>query len=192
MTTKTVNVNDIVWKESGRDVDKAHVKELAASIKEVGLVSPIAVVDLGDGTYEGRAGRHRYEAVKSLGEKAIDVQVLDLDAVGQRLARIEENLRRKDLNPIERAREFAGFLELRRAKDPQVTQADVAKDLHVSAPELSNTLMLLDQPPAFQAHVAAGTLTPGHVEHAIAPFTRALCWIARISSSTVSRVAAMR
>lgn len=178
MATKSVAVEAVVWKDGGRDVDKAHVKELAASIEKVGLLEPILVVQgVGSGgadVYEGRAGRHRWEAVKSLGLKTIDVQVLDLGPEAQRLARIEENLRRKDLNPIERAREFAGYLELRRAQDPKVTQEAVGKELRVSGPEMSNTLMLLEQPKGVQDSLRLGSLTPGHVEHVLAPLVRTL------------------
>lgn len=169
MAYNIVKLEDVSWKETHRPVDPGHVKELAASIREVGLLEAIDVVDLGGGKFLGIAGRHRFEAVKSLGEATIDAHVLDVDEEGQRIARFHENAKRRDLDPIQRARAIRDYLDFRRAKDPSVTQDDVAKELQVSPAELSNTLLLLRQEVHVQKLVEDGQLAPGHIEHAVAP-----------------------
>jgi ParB/RepB/Spo0J family partition protein len=175
----SVPLDSISWSEPSRAIDAGHVKELAASITEVGLINPISVVDLGGGKYEGRAGRHRYEALKSLGEKVVDVMVLDLEnVVDHKLATIHENLKRLDLDPIQKARQFQEFLDARKKQEPTVTQEAVAKELQVSPSELSNTLLLLRQEAHIQKLVQDGHLTPGHIEHVIAPLGEKLVKVA--------------
>lgn len=167
-------VQSIVWREPSRPIDPKHVKELAASIEEVGLLHRIGVVDAGGEKYEGRFGRHRFEALKLLGRKEIDVEVLDLDGVGQEIATIHENTKHLDMNPIQRARMFRRYADLRKAQDAKLTQEAIAKELQVSAPELANTLMLLDQEEHVRKLVEDGRLTPGHVEHILAPLAKEL------------------
>jgi len=171
---KTVPLDSIVWREPSRPIDPRHVKDLAASIGEVGQLHRIGVVDLGEGKYEGRFGRHRFEAVKSLGGKEIKVEVLDLDGVDKELATIHENTKHLDMNPIQRARTFQRFAELRKAQDPKLTQEAIAKELQVSQPEFSNTVMLLDQEVHVQKLVEDGQLSPGHIEAAVAPLAKEL------------------
>lgn len=169
MAYNTVKLEDVTWKESDRPVDPGHVKGLAASIEEVGLLEPIDVVDLGGGKYLGVAGRHRFEAVKSLGEKTIEAHVLDVDEEGQRIARFHENVKRADLNPLQRARAIRDYMEFRRSKDPNAKQEDVAKELQVSAAELSNTLRVLKMDVHIQKLLEDRQIAPGHIEHVLGP-----------------------
>lgn len=175
---RTVALDSIVWREPSRPIDKDHVKELAASIEEVGLLHRIGVVDLGDGKYEGRYGRHRYEAHRLLGRKEVDVEVLDLDGVGKELATIHENTKHLDMNPVQRARTFRRYAELRKAQDAKLTQEAIAGELQVSGPEFSNTVLLLDQEVHVQKLVEDGQLAPGHIEHAVAPLRSELVKLA--------------
>ena len=83
--------------------DPEYIKELAASIVEVGLLSPI-LLSPRDGRFEIVAGDCRYQAFLSLGRLTIPAIVQDLDAENISIMRATENLQRKDLSSIEEAR----------------------------------------------------------------------------------------
>ena len=191
MPTQSVPLDAIEWSGPARAVDREHVKELAASIAVSGLLQPIGVVDKGGGKYRGIFGRHRYEAVKANGEKTIEATVLpdDEEDVDRRLAQVWENLKRRDLSPMELARSYKTYIEVRRAKDAALTYDVLAKELQISQPELSNTLMLLDQNPNIQKLVDQGRLSPGIIEHAVAPYVREVRKMAEAAKVGISEKA---
>lgn len=98
-----------------RPVDPNHVKTLASSIKEIGLQTPISVMEKRDGD-DWRmiliAGLHRLEALRSLGEEWADCVVFPEDATQARLWEISENLHRAELTVQERADHIAEWLKL--------------------------------------------------------------------------------
>lgn len=101
----------IVKGERHRPLDAGHVKELAKSIAEVGLMNPITVNEE-DGTLVLIAGLHRLRACESLGYTEIAAHVLDLDALGVELAEIDENLLHHELTALERSQHLARRKEL--------------------------------------------------------------------------------
>lgn len=84
-------------------IDPEHIRDLAASIAEIGLLSPIILCPR-DGRYEIVSGDCRYQAFSSLGRDTIPAFVQDLDAESVSISRATENLQRKDLSIIEEAR----------------------------------------------------------------------------------------
>ena len=84
-------------------IDPEYIKELAASIADLGLLSPILLCSR-DGRFEIVAGDCRYQAFVSLGRTEIPAIVQDLDAESVSISRATENLQRKDLTIIEEAR----------------------------------------------------------------------------------------
>jgi N6-adenosine-specific RNA methylase IME4/ParB-like chromosome segregation protein Spo0J len=92
-----INIADIKIKKGRRAVDKNKVRELADSIQEIGLLNPITV------TRENVliAGAHRVEAFKLLGKKEIPATVTDFSDLKVKLAEIDENLIRQELDEIE-------------------------------------------------------------------------------------------
>lgn len=84
-------------------IDPEYIKELASSIAEVGLMSPIVLCPR-DGRFEIVAGDCRYQAFLSLGRSEIPAFIQELDAQNISVARATENLQRKDLTLIEEAR----------------------------------------------------------------------------------------
>lgn len=96
-----IRIEYIKINEGRREVDPAKVKELADSIKEVGLINPITVKYQTNGAnieYILIAGMHRLEAVKSLGNTNIDANVITNTDVNLELIEIDENLIRNELN----------------------------------------------------------------------------------------------
>ena len=84
-------------------IDPEYIKELAASIAEIGLLNPVTLCPRG-GRFEIIAGDCRYQAFLSLGRPWIPAIVKELDAPNVSIARATENLQRKDLTVIEEAR----------------------------------------------------------------------------------------
>lgn len=140
----------------GIEEDPATI-ELAASLKEHGMLQDPAVRS--DGTII--FGTRRVFAAKLAGWKSINCKTYPktLSTVAEHTLRIEENLRRKDLNPIERARELRSFVDLQPGKAKQRTAAGL---LSLTEAALSRQLDLLELPEAWQALVANGTADPTH------------------------------
>jgi len=90
-----------------RAVEPAWVEALAASIAETGLQQPIQVLDRGDGRYPLIAGAHRLEACRRLGHSVILGSVFRGSALEARLQEIDENLMRRELSPLHRAKFLA-------------------------------------------------------------------------------------
>ncbi|MEG0995033.1 MAG: ParB/RepB/Spo0J family partition protein [Bacilli bacterium] len=120
--------------------EDAALKELAASIKEHGVIQPIIVRNIGD-KYEIIAGERRYKATTLAGLTKIPAIVRNLDDKESSKVALLENLQRKDLNPIEEARTFQKILEL----DP-ITQEQLAVTMGKSQSSIANKLRLLSLP----------------------------------------------
>ncbi len=133
------------------------LNELSASIKEVGVLQPPVVRDLGNGKYELIMGERRLRASKQAGLKTIPViirQTPDNELLREALL---ENIHRSQLNPLE---EGAAYLNL--LNDFGYTHDELATKVGKSRPAISNTLRLLNLPVAVQRRVAAGVLSAGH------------------------------
>lgn len=139
------------------DFDEAGLDELADTIRTSGVLSPLLVRRAPDGGYELIAGERRLRAAKRAGLASVPVllrQAGDAEALEHALI---ENLQRRDLNPIEKARAIGEFLSKR-----NLPGAEAEKRLGMSRSELSNHLRLLKLAPAVQEAVRAGTVGYGH------------------------------
>ncbi len=92
-----VSIKRIQIKEGRRSLDMGHVKELADSIQELGLLNPLTI----DRENFLIAGLHRLEAVKALGWMDVECTVSSLEGLAAELAEIDENFIRNDLSPVE-------------------------------------------------------------------------------------------
>ena len=116
-----------------RDFDPAAIEELAASIREYGLIQPITVRPLDKGYYQIIAGERRWRASRAAGLKEVPVRILEADdKLAMELALVE-NLQREDLNPMEEA---AGYKKL--MDDYGLTQEQVASRVQKSRPAVTN------------------------------------------------------
>ena len=121
-----------------REFDPAAIEELAASIREYGLIQPITVRPLDKGYYQIIAGERRWRASRAAGLKEVPVRILEADdKLAMELALVE-NLQREDLNPMEEA---AGYKKL--MDDYGLTQEQVASRVQKSRPAVTNALRLL-------------------------------------------------
>ncbi|OPY66394.1 MAG: Chromosome-partitioning protein Spo0J [Syntrophorhabdaceae bacterium PtaU1.Bin034] len=130
--------------------------ELAASIKEKGLLQPI-LVRRKEGVYEIIAGERRFRAAKMAGLKEVPVIVRDADDREALELAMIENLQREDLNPIEIAMVYQRFLD-----DFDYTHEELAKKVGVERSSVSNYVRLLKLPDWIQDLMTEGKLTQGH------------------------------
>jgi len=140
-----------------RSFDEESLGELAESIKQVGLLQPVVVRALGPGRYELVMGERRWRAAQRAGLTeigAIVKQTQDDDLLRDALI---ENLHRQQLDPLEEAAAYQQLLD-----DFGATHEELAHKVGRSRPHISNTLRLLNLPPAVQKRVAAGVLSAGH------------------------------
>lgn len=136
--------------------DDEALAELVHSIKEIGLLQPVVVRPTKTG-YELVAGERRLRASKKAGLKTIPA-LIRKTADNQMLRdALLENIHRSNLTPLEEASAYQQLLS-----DFGGTQDELATKLGRSRPQISNTLRLLNLPPAVQRRVAAGVLSAGH------------------------------
>jgi ParB family chromosome partitioning protein len=137
--------------------DDEALAELVHSIQEVGLLQPIVVRPAKGGGYELVAGERRLRASKKAGFKTIPALIRDTADDQMLRDALLENLHRAALTPLEEAAAYKQLLE-----DFGGTQDELATRLGRSRPQISNTLRLLNLPPAVQRRVAAGVISAGH------------------------------
>ncbi len=137
--------------------DEDALSELITSIKEVGLLQPVVVRQVGSGRYELIMGERRWRACHEAGLEAIPAIVRATDDEKLLLDALLENLHRAQLNPLEEAAAYDQLL-----KDFNCTHDQLADRIGRSRPQVSNTLRLLKLSPTVQRRVAAGVLSAGH------------------------------
>lgn len=139
-----------------RHFDPESLQELAASIKEHGVLQPLLVRQKDSG-YQLIAGERRLRAAKQAGLRAVPVVVKELDDRTIMEIALVENLQREDLSPIEEAEAYRRLMT-----EFNLTQEEVAKAVGKSRPTIANTLRLLNLPGPIQKMVVSGQLTMGH------------------------------
>jgi len=141
------------------EFDPEHLKELADSIRQRGVMQPLMVRPLPNGRYELIAGERRWRAATAVGLKSVPAIVRSAsDEEALEIALIE-NLQREDLNPIEEARAYeqlAGVFKL--------TQEQIAERVGKSRAGVANALRLLALPGEVLSWVANGQLSVGHAK----------------------------
>jgi ParB family transcriptional regulator, chromosome partitioning protein len=141
-----------------RSFSEAQLEELAASIRERGLVQPIVVRPSSGDAYEIVAGERRWRAAQLANLHDVPVIVRTLNDQEAVEIAIIENVQREDLNAIE---EGEGYRLLIEGHD--YTQEDLARIVGKSRSHLANTLRLLKLPETVQDLVRSGALSAGHV-----------------------------
>lgn len=138
-----------------RSFDEAKIDELAASVREQGIIQPLLVRRVGDG-YELIAGERRLRAAVKAGLKEVPVVVREAGNSETLELALIENLQREDLNPIEEA---AAYQRLQEEFD--LTQEEIARRVGKGRPTVANSVRLLLLPREVQQLVASGKLPAG-------------------------------
>ena len=153
--------------------DEDDLKELSASIKEVGVLQPVVVRNIPakgrseklqeflaekpDARYELIMGERRLRASELAGETTIPAIIRETEDGDLLRDALLENLHRAQLNPLEEASAYQQLMA-----DFGATQEELAKRIARSRPQIANTLRLLKLPPSVQKKVAAQVITAGH------------------------------
>jgi ParB family chromosome partitioning protein len=148
--------------------DDEEIRALADSIRRTGVLQPVLVRRV-NGHFQLVAGERRLRAARLAGLQRIPAVVREIDDRRMLELALVENLQRRDLNPIEKARAFQKLVETTGA-----TQEDVGKAVGLSRPTIANFLRLLDLPPEIQEAVSRGTLSMGHARALLGTSNRAL------------------
>jgi ParB family chromosome partitioning protein len=138
--------------------DEQAIQDLAASLKQHGMMQPIVVHKVGD-KFEIIAGERRWRAAKLAGLAMVPVVVKEVPEDRLLEFALVENIQRQELNPIEEARAYWQLGEHLR-----LTQEQVADRVGKSRPQVANTLRLLRLPGELQTMVAMGSLSTGHAK----------------------------
>ncbi|HUO76929.1 MAG TPA: ParB/RepB/Spo0J family partition protein [Thermodesulfovibrionales bacterium] len=133
------------------------LKELAASIKEKGVLQPIIVSRTGDGTFRLIAGERRWRAASMAGLRKMPAMVKDVSSVDSLEIALIENIQREDLNPLEMAEAFHRLI-----KDFNLSQEELSVRVGKERATVANYLRLLKLPDEIKTFVNDGTLSMGH------------------------------
>jgi ParB family transcriptional regulator, chromosome partitioning protein len=140
-----------------QNFDEDALEELAASIREVGLLQPVLVRPVMPGHFELIVGERRWRACQRAGLEHVPAIVRGTTDDELLREALMENLHREQLNPLEEAAAYQQLLD-----DFEATHDELARKVGRSRPHISNTIRLLQLPPAVQRRVAAGVLSAGH------------------------------
>jgi len=140
-----------------REFDEQALEELAESIKEIGLVQPITLRDMGDGTYIIIAGERRWRASQMAGLTSIPAYIRTVDDENMMEMALVENIQREDLNPMEIALAYQHLIE-----QYGLTQERLSDKVGKNRSTVTNYLRLLKLPGAIQVAVENRELDMGH------------------------------
>ncbi|HWM64511.1 MAG TPA: ParB/RepB/Spo0J family partition protein [Solirubrobacterales bacterium] len=130
---------------------------LAASIETSGVVQPLLVRPLPDGSYELIAGERRWRAAQQAGLEKVPAIVRDSERAERLQVALIENMVREDLNPAEEARACAALVD-----DLGLSKEELARRIGRSRPAVSNLIRLLDLPDETLELLESGELSEGH------------------------------
>ena len=162
--------------------DGEHLKELAESIRQNGVLQPIVVRRV-ENRYELILGERRLRAAKLAGRATIPAIVRHVDDADSLRHALMENLQREDLNPMEEARGYQGL------KDGfGLTVGDIAEMIGKNRSTVANSLRLLNLPEVVKTLIVEGKLTAGHARALLAIEGEAaqIEWARRIVSDSLT------
>ena len=163
---KKLNIDAIVPNpfQPRSDFDEEALEELAASIKEVGLIQPLLVQEAPGSEdsskpkrYQLIAGERRWRAARMAGLQHVDVLIKDATPQEMLELALVENIQRADLNPVEEAHAYAQL-----AEEFDLTHERIAERVGRSRVSVTNTLRLLQLPQKVREALLKGELSEGH------------------------------
>lgn len=151
-----------------RSFDEAKIEELAASIRNQGIIQPL-VVRRKENRYELIAGERRWRAAIKAGLSEVPAVIRDANDNEALQLALVENLQREDLNPIEEA---SGYRRLQ--EEFHWSQEEMADKVGKSRPAIANSLRLLSLPNEVQQEIAQGNLPAGQARALLGLHSEAL------------------
>jgi ParB family chromosome partitioning protein len=144
-------------------LDAEALEELAASIKEHGLIQPLIVTQQGPERYQLIAGERRWQASRMAGLATVPVIIKEASPQQVLEIALVENIQRADLNPLEEAAAYRQLVE-----EFGLTQEQVAERVGKSRVAVTNTMRLLRLPTEIKQALADGTIREGHARALLA------------------------
>jgi ParB family transcriptional regulator, chromosome partitioning protein len=138
-------------------IDPESLGGLASSIEANGVVQPLLVRPLPDGSYELIAGERRWRAAQAAGLAKVPAVVRDQELAERLQVALIENMVREDLNPVDEARACAALVD-----ELGLSREDLARRVGRSRPAVSNLIRLLDLPDETLELLESGELSEGH------------------------------
>lgn len=136
--------------------DETSLKELALSIKNQGILSPILVEAISETEYSIIAGERRYRAAKIAGLETVPVIVRKFSDMQRMEVSLIENIQRQNLNPLEEAKAYSYLLN-----EAEITQEDLSRRVGKDRSTIANSLRLLQLTPKMQEDLLAGKFNAG-------------------------------
>lgn len=163
--TITLPIEEIVPNrdQPRKQFDDEALADLSASIAQHGVLQPLLVRPMPDGSYQLVAGERRWRASRMAGLTEVPVVVRDMNEQEAAELALIENLQREDLNPMEEALGYQTLMETY-----GMTQEQAAQVVNKSRPAVANALRLLLLPPTVAEMVATGALSAGHARTVLA------------------------
>ncbi len=157
-TVRYVKIHDIMpnANQPRKTFNEEKIEELAASIREHGIIQPIVVRKRSRG-YEIVAGERRWRAAIKAELSQVPCLIRNLDDEQNMLIAIIENMQREDLNPIEEAEGLRQMTETF-----GMTQEQVSRSVGKSRPYITNSMRLLKLPEYIRESIADGRISAGH------------------------------
>ena len=154
-----LNINEV---EPNRDqprkiFNQNALEELAKSIEQNGIIQPILVRPMADGSYQLIAGERRWRAARMAGLTEVPVTIREMSDEEASIFALIENLQREDLNPVEEAEGLKSLIE-----SYGFTQEEAADKVGKSRTAVTNTLRLLKLPTSVRNMLSDGKITAGH------------------------------
>ena len=165
VSTVTLPLDEIIpnKEQPRKQFDEEALADLSASIAQHGVLQPLLVRPMPDGSYQLVAGERRWRASRMAGLTEVPVVIRDMDEQQAAELALIENLQREDLNPMEEAIGYRTLME-----SYGMTQEQTAQVVNKSRPAVANALRLLQLPEAVTDMVAAGELSAGHARTVLA------------------------
>lgn len=138
-------------------IDPESLAGLASSIEANGIVQPLLVRPLADGSYELIAGERRWRAAQAAGLARVPAVVRDQELAERMQVALIENMVREDLNPVDEARACAALVD-----DLGLSKEELGRRVGRSRPAVSNLIRLLDLPDEVLDLLESGELSEGH------------------------------
>ena len=169
-TEGTSNLNEVAIdkisanpNQPRREFDEEALQELANSIREVGIITPITLRQMDDGNYQIIAGERRWRASKMAGLKAIPAYIRTVEDENVMEMALVENIQREDLNAIEIALAYQHL-----ADSTGMTQEKISERVGKSRAAITNYLRLLKLPAQIQMALKNREMDMGHARALLA------------------------
>ncbi len=155
----TLNINEIEpnRNQPRKNFSENGLEELAKSIEQNGIIQPILVRPMSDGSYQLIAGERRWRAARMAGLHEVPVTIREMSDEEASVFALIENLQREDLSPVEEAEGLKSLIE-----SYGFTQEEAADRVGKSRTAVTNTLRLLKLPSPVLQILSEGKITAGH------------------------------